>query len=69
MLRIRLPKTELDPFLKKYKTEQPVAYGILLKEYVLVPDLLFKKTNELKAYFNQSYDFVVSLRSAKSKKK
>ena len=27
-----------------------IAYGIVMKEYVEVPDSLLKKTNELKAY-------------------
>ena len=71
-LRIRLPKDLLETFLKKYKTEQPVAYGIVLKEYALVPDALFKKTKELAPHFKASYEYVASLKpkaTTKPKKK
>ena len=71
-LRIRLPKNSLEAFLKKYKTEQPVAYGIVLKEYALVPDALFKKTKELAPHFKASFDYVASLKpkaTTKPKKK
>ena len=61
-LRLRLSKEDLPAFLKKYKTEQPVAYGVLLKEYALIPRALLKKTAELIPYFRSSFDYVSSLK-------
>lgn len=71
-LRIRLPKDVLETFLIKYKTKQPVSYGVLLKEYAEVPSSLLKKTAELKPYFKSSFDYVNSLKpkpTTKTKKK
>lgn len=62
ILAIRLPEAEIDPFLKKYKTTRQVAYGIIRKEYVVVPDGLLKKTSELSAYLKLSFDYVKKLK-------
>ncbi len=61
-LALRLPAEELAAFLKKYKTTQPVQYGVVMKEYVEVPDDLLTRTSELKKYFASSYEYVSSLK-------
>jgi len=68
-LAIRLPKDEMDNFLKKYKTTLREAYGIVQKEYAEVPEKLFKNTKELKPYFDISFEYVQSLKPKPSKKK
>jgi hypothetical protein len=71
-LALRLPKEMIADFLKKYKTIQPIQYGIVMKEYVLVPDSLLKKTAELKPYFAASFAYIDSLKpkpTTKPKKK
>ena len=68
---LRLPEEARDKFLKKYKTRLVEAYGIVLKEYVLVPDKLFMNTKELKPYFDISFAYIKSLKpnpTSKSKK-
>ncbi|MBK9567326.1 MAG: hypothetical protein IPO37_19800 [Saprospiraceae bacterium] len=50
-LGLRLPKQERDEFIAKYKTKLCEAHETVLKEYVLVPDALFRKTIEIKEYF------------------
>ena len=62
-LGLRLPPEEIDAFLKKYKTTLVSAYGIIRKEYVVVPDKLLKNTKELKTYFDMSFKYVNSLKS------
>ena len=57
-LGIRLPKEEVETFLKKYKTTLFVSYGVVKKDYVTVPDFLLGKTKELKKYLDISYDYV-----------
>ena len=69
---LKLPEEERTKFIDKYKTKLAENYGIVQKEYVVVPDSLLKKTNELKEYFNMSYKYVSSLKpkaTVKSKKK
>jgi hypothetical protein len=59
---IRLPEKEREVFIKKYKTKLQQSYGVIRKEYVVVPDSLLKKTNELKIYFDISYEYAKTLK-------
>jgi TfoX/Sxy family transcriptional regulator of competence genes len=68
-LAIRLPESEREKFLKKYKTTLFEAYGAVMKEYVAVPDELLKKTSELKRYFDLSYEYAKTLRPKPTTKK
>jgi hypothetical protein len=43
-LALRLSETDREKFLKKYKTTLFEAYGVVMKEYVAVPDALLTKT-------------------------
>ena len=40
-----------------------------MKEYVVVPEALLMKTQELKEYFDISYEYVGSLKQKPTKKK
>jgi hypothetical protein len=62
-LALRLPDDALAPFLKKYKTTLCQYYGVVQKEYAIVPTSLLRKTQELKKYFDMSYAYVSSLKS------
>ena len=66
---LRLPKGEREKFLADYKTELSVQYGAVMKEYVVVPDNLLKKTDELKRYFDIIYEYVSSLKPKPTKNK
>jgi TfoX/Sxy family transcriptional regulator of competence genes len=68
-LALRLPEEERQAFLKKYKTTLFEAYGAVMKEYVTVPDFLFKNTKELKKYLALSYDYMATLKPKPTKKK
>jgi hypothetical protein len=58
VLALRLPEKERKDFLEKYKTTLMEAYGIVQKEYVVVPESLLKNTDELKPWFESSYIYV-----------
>jgi hypothetical protein len=69
---LRLPEDERAKFIEKYKTKLVEQYGIVQKEYVVVPDSLLESTDELKAYFDISYNYASALKpkaAAKSAKK
>jgi hypothetical protein len=69
---LKLPEAKRIKFIDLYKTTLVQQYGIVQKEYVVVPDSLLEKTGELKDWFNISYNYVSALKpkpSAKSKKK
>jgi TfoX/Sxy family transcriptional regulator of competence genes len=61
-LALRLPEDEREKFLKKYKTTLFEAYGVVMKEYVTVPDSLLKNTKELQKYLELSYRYIETLR-------
>jgi hypothetical protein len=69
VLSFRLPEKERNEFIKKYDSKLRVAYGIILKEYVVVPDTLLKKPKDLKKYFDMSYEYVKTLKPKSTKKK
>ncbi len=58
---LRLGQPERDAFLAKYKTKVNEAYGIVQKEYVVVPDDLLRKTAEIKRHFAASLAYAGSL--------
>jgi len=71
-LALRLPEDKRAAFLSKYKTTLSEEYGIVRKEYVVVPDALLAKTSELKPYFAASYAWVKAMKpkpTTKPKKK
>jgi TfoX/Sxy family transcriptional regulator of competence genes len=68
-LAIRLPEDERVSFIKKHKTKLFEAYGVVMKEYVEVPDSLLKNTAELKKYLAASYEYAKTLKPKATKKK
>lgn len=55
---LRLPEKAREEFLKKYKTTLFISYGVVKKEFVLVPDKLLQNIKELQPYFNLSFEYV-----------
>jgi hypothetical protein len=68
-LALRLSKEDRESFIAKYKTKLHEAHGTVMKEYVLVPDVLLKKTKELQPYFVKSHEYVGMLKAKAIKKK
>ena len=68
-MALRLPTEEREAFIEKYDTQLSVRYGSVMKEYVVVPEDLLRKTEELKKYFDLSYAYVGSLKPKPTKKK
>lgn len=71
-VNLRLPEGEREAFLKKYNTQLCEAFGVVQDEYVVVPDSLLARTDELKRFFDMSCGFAGSLKlkpTAKKKEK
>jgi len=66
---MKLPEEERKKFIARYKTKLLEQYGIIQKEYVVVPDTLLKNTAELKPYFIISYNYVNGLKPKPTSKK
>lgn len=59
---IRLPENERELFIKKYKSQLSVQHGVIMKEYVLVPEELLKDKKEIKKCFKLSFEYASSLK-------
>ena len=68
-LSLRLPPGESEAFIEKYDTKLVEQYGIVMKEYVEVPDELLQNTDEISKYFDISYEYVSSLKPKPTTKK
>lgn len=68
-LSIRLPKTDRENFIKKFKTRLSVQHGVTMKEYVVVPESLLKKTRDLQIYVEKSFEYAKALKSKATRKK
>ncbi len=66
-LALRLPAKARAEFLERYHTGLVEAYGIVQKEYVVVPGALLQQTQDLQAYFQASFAYVPSLRPKPTK--
>lgn len=65
---LRLPPDVRAAFLKKYRTRLADQYGVVQPEYVVVPDALLARTDELRPYFTLSCTYVASLKPKATKK-
>lgn len=68
-LSLRLPDAEREAFIKRYKTKLVEQYGVVMKEYVEVPDKLLLNIAELKKYFDISFAYASSLKPKPTTKK
>ena len=67
-LALRLPEKLRNDFINKFNTSLCEAHGTILKEYVSVPEKVFKSTPTLKKYFQQSFEYVNSMKPKPTKK-
>ena len=68
VMGLRFPPDQKEQFEKKFQTSPMVQHGRIMKEYVHIPDSLFMQTKKLLPYFQQSYDYVKSLKPKPTKK-
>jgi hypothetical protein len=66
VLALRLPTSDRDDFLQAYRTQLVEQHGAVLKEYVAVPLDLLDRLEELRPWFDRSFDYVSSLKPKKT---
>lgn len=59
---LRLPGEARRAFLEQYDTGPAEQYGRVMKEYVVVPDDLLERTDELQGWFEQSFEWIGTLK-------
>jgi hypothetical protein len=60
-LALRLPADAREAFVKQYGTMLAEQHGRVMQEYVVVPDDLLGRTEELEAWFDRSHEWVGTL--------
>jgi TfoX/Sxy family transcriptional regulator of competence genes len=61
-LGFRLSKEDREEFLDRYNSGLMEQYGVVMKEYVVIPDRLLGSQKELKKYFDLSYAYAKTLK-------
>jgi hypothetical protein len=61
-MALRLPHDAREDFLARYATTLIEQHGHPMKEYVLVPDSLLDRTDELAAWLTSSHDWIGTLK-------
>jgi hypothetical protein len=61
-LALRLPEDEREAFIKKHKTRLCEQYGVVMKEYVVVPDAVFSDGRALAGIFSRSHAYAATLK-------
>ena len=69
VMALRLPEDEREKFLKKHNGKLFEAYGVVMKEYVAVPDALLCNTKMLQKYLGLSYEYAKTLKPKPTTKK
>ena len=64
-LRLRLPDEDRATFMKKYRSKPVVQSGVVMKDWVGVPNALFARTAELKPYLAMSRAYATRLGTKK----
>ncbi len=67
-LGFRLSKEDRDEFLSKYPSAILIQYGVVMNEYVKIPEQLLDNFKDVKKYFDLSYAYVKSLKPKPTKK-
>lgn len=67
-MALRLPDDLREEFLDHYESGPVVQYGSVMRGYVSVPADLLEKTDELKEWFDRSYDWIGTLKPKSTKK-
>lgn len=60
-LGIRFSKEVQEKYFKELDTTHFKSYGAIMKGYILVPESLWDKRQQIAALLNESYDYVMSL--------
>lgn len=67
-MALRLPDDLQDEFLASYDSGPVVQYGSVMRGYVSVPADLLRETNQLRDWFDKSYDWIGTLKPKPTKK-
>lgn len=59
---LRLSKEDRQQFLEEHNTKLLESYGVIITEYVVVPDNLLRSEEKFQPYLDMSFEYVKSLK-------
>ncbi len=59
---LRLPADAGQEFIARYDAKPAKQHGRTMQEYVVVPDILLERTDELRPWLERSHEYVGSLK-------
>ena len=62
-LGIRFSKEVQKKYIEELGTGNYISYGAVMKGYVLMPESIWEDLDQLTAYLNEGYDYVMTLES------
>jgi hypothetical protein len=65
---LRLSAGDRDAFLAKYGTTLVEQHGRVMQEFVVVPDALLERTDELAGWFARSHNWIGTLKPKSTKR-
>lgn len=68
VVSIRLATDDREEFMETYDTALAVQYGSVMKEFVVVPNDLLERPDELREWFVRSWEWVGKLKPKPTKK-
>ena len=60
---IRFSKDLQEKYIEEFNTTIYKSYGAIMKGYVLIPDNLYNNSELIVSLLNESYDYVMSLKT------
>ena len=67
-MALRLSADDRDAFLAEYGTTLVEQHGRVMQEFVVVPDDLLERTDELAGWFARSHDWIGTLKPKPTKR-
>ena len=67
-MALRLPADDRDAFLAQYGTTLAEQHGRVMQEFVVVPDDLLERTDELAGWFARSHHWIGTLKPKPTKR-
>ncbi len=68
LLALRLPPDRAEAFLESYDSGPVIAHGATMRGYVRVPADLLERTAELQSWFDESLEWIGTLKPKPTKK-
>lgn len=67
-MALRLSPERYEDFLADYESGPVESYGAIMRGYVSVPGSLLENTDELRSWFDESHDWIGTLKPKPTKK-